>query len=91
MVICWWGPPDPFSTCVPFSTRPFAGEPISKGGNGSDSHRIGSGLHFLPYFKSNTDTDSDIVGYECKTDASDSDSNSDIDLIYELTFSHFLY
>ena len=49
-----------------------------KDGNGSDSNSI-----FLPHFKSNTDTNSDILGYECKTDA----SNSDIDLIYELTFS----
>ena len=37
------------------------------------------------------DTDPDILGYECKTDASDSNSNSDIDLIYELMFSCFLY
>ena len=31
--------------------------------------------------------DLDILGYEYKMDASNSDSNSDIDLIYELTFS----
>ena len=42
---------------------------------------------FFPHFKSNTDTNSNILGYECETDVSDSDSNSDIDLIYELTFS----
>ena len=51
-----------------------------KDGNGLDSHRIGFGCHVLSHFKSNTDTDSDILGYECKTDAADSDSNSDIDL-----------
>ena len=38
-----------------------------------------------------TDTYSDIFGYECKMDASDSDSNSNIDLTYELTFRYFLY
>ena len=37
------------------------------------------------------DTDSDILEYECKIDVSDSDSNSDIDLIYEVPFSYFLY
>ena len=37
------------------------------------------------------DMNSDIFGYEYKTDASDLDTNSDIDLIYELTFSYFLY
>ena len=42
---------------------------------------------FLPHFKSNTDTNSDILGYEYKTDVSD----SDINLIYELKFSYFLY
>ena len=57
--------------------------------NGSDSHGIEFGYHFLSHFKSNTDLD--ILGYECKTDASDSDSNSDIDLIYELTFNYFIY
>ena len=60
---------------------------MSKDGNGSDSHGIRFGCHILPHFKSNMDTDSDILGYEYKTDVSDSDSNSDIDLIYELTFS----
>ena len=47
--------------------------------------------NFLPHFKSNTDIDSNILRYEYKRDASNSDSNSDIDLIYELTFSYFLY
>ena len=35
------------------------------------------------------DTDSDILEYEYKTDVSDLNSNSDIDLIYDLTFSYF--
>ena len=48
----------------------------SKDGNRSDSHGIGFGYHFLLYFKSNMDTDSDIFGSEYKTDASDSDSTS---------------
>jgi hypothetical protein len=33
----------------------------------------------------------DILKYECKMDASDSDSNSDIYSIYRITFSYFLY
>jgi hypothetical protein len=41
-------------------------------------------------FNSNTDTNSDILEYECKTDGSDSDSNSDIYSIYRIIFSYFL-
>jgi hypothetical protein len=41
-------------------------------------------------------TNSDILEYECKTDASDLDSsdldsNSDIYSIYRITFNYFLY
>ena len=32
----------------------------------SDTHGIESGYHFLPHFNSDTDTDSDIVGYDAK-------------------------
>jgi len=46
----------------------------------SDSDSI-----FLLYFKSNTNTNSTIVGYKYKMNV------SDIDLIYELTFYYFLY
>jgi hypothetical protein len=35
--------------------------------------------------------DSDILEYECKMDASDSDLNSDIYSIYRITFNYFLY
>ena len=64
---------------------------VAKDENGSNSYRIEFGCHILPHFKSNTDTESDILGYEYKTDVSDSDSNLYIDLIYELTCSYFLY
>ena len=60
-------------------------------GNGSNSYEIIFREYFLPHFKSNTNTNLDIFGYECKTGVSNSDSNSDIDLIYKLTFSYFLY
>ena len=88
MISCW-----PAGRFMHVASRSRSSRQLSrsKDGNGSDSNGIEFGYHFLPHFKSNTDTDSDILGYEYKTDVSDSDSNSDINLIYELTFSYFLY
>jgi hypothetical protein len=63
----------------------------TKNGSGSDTHGIEFEEHLLPYFKSNTDMNLDILEYECKTDTSDSDSNSDIYSIYRITVSYFLY
>ena len=62
----------------------------SKDGNGSDFLESDSDSSFY-HILNHMDTDSDIFGYECKMDASDSDSNSNIHLIYELTFRYFLY
>jgi hypothetical protein len=54
---------------------------LYRDGFGSDTHGNGFECHYLPYFNSNTDTNTNIVGYEYKTDSSDSDLHSDIYLI----------
>jgi hypothetical protein len=48
----------------------------------SDTHGNGSECHYLPYFNSNTDTNS--IGYEYKTDSSNSDLHSDTYLIWNI-------
>lgn len=49
-----------------------------KDGNESDSHRIVSECHLLPYFNSDSNTDTYIIEYEYKMNVSDSDFHSDI-------------
>jgi outer membrane usher protein FimD/PapC len=60
----------------------LSGAPLKiRDGFGSDTHGNGFECHYLPYFNSNTDTNTNIVGYEYKTDSSNSDLHSDIYLI----------
>jgi hypothetical protein len=54
---------------------------ISRDGFGSDTHENGFEYHYLPYFNPNTDTNTNIIGYEYKTDSSNSDLHSDTYLI----------
>lgn len=63
----------------------------SKDGSELDTHGIGFGLHFLPYFILNMDTDLDVFEDECKTDTSDSNSDSNIYSRYKIMFIYFLY
>jgi hypothetical protein len=44
-------------------------------GFGSDTYGNGFECHYLPYFNPNTDTNT--IGYECKTDSSNSNLHSD--------------
>jgi hypothetical protein len=53
----------------------------SRDGFGSDTHGNGFECHYLPYFNSNTDTNTNTIGYEYKTDSSNSDLYSDTYLI----------
>ena len=52
-------------------------EPAAKDGFGSDTDEIGSECHLLPHFNPNTNANADLIGYEFKTDSSNSDSNPD--------------
>ena len=51
---------------------------IIKDGNGSDTYKIEFGCHFVLYFNSDTNTDTNIFEYGSKTDTLDLDSHSDI-------------
>jgi hypothetical protein len=42
---------------------------ISRGGNGSNTHGYEFECYNLPYFSPNSDTNSNIFGYEYKTDS----------------------
>ena len=46
--------------------------------NGSNSHEIGSRRQLLLYFNLNSNTDIDLVEYECKMNVSNSDFYSNI-------------
>ena len=50
---------------------------MGKDGFGSDTDEIGSECHLLPHFNPDTNANADLVGYEYKTDSSNSDSNPD--------------
>ena len=56
----------------------------SRDGFRSDTHGNGFECHYLPYFNSNTDTNTNIVGYEYKTESSNSDLHSDTYLIWNI-------
>jgi hypothetical protein len=46
-------------------------------GNRLDTHGIRFKYHFLPHFYSNTNTYSNVLEYEYKTDVSNSDTHSE--------------
>jgi hypothetical protein len=54
---------------------------IDRDGFGSDTHGNGFKCHYLPYFNPNTDTNTNIIIYEYKTDNLNSDLHSDTYLI----------
>jgi hypothetical protein len=56
----------------------------SRDGFGSDMHEYEFRCHYLPHFISNSDTNTDIIKYEYKTDISNSDSHSNIYSIYNI-------
>jgi hypothetical protein len=51
-------------------------------GFGSDTHGYEFGCHYLPHFISNSDTNTNIIEYEYKTDISNSGSHSNTYSIY---------
>jgi hypothetical protein len=51
-------------------------------GFGLDTHGYEFGCHYLPHFISNSDTNTNIVEYEYKTDISNLDSHSNTYSIY---------
>jgi hypothetical protein len=53
-------------------------------GFGSDTHGYEFGCHCLPHFISNSDTNTNIIEYEYKTDISNSDSHSNTYSIYSI-------
>ena len=48
---------------------------MAKDGFGSDTDEIRSKCHILPHFNSDTNANADLIGYEYKTDGSNTDSN----------------
>jgi hypothetical protein len=55
---------------------------LSRNGFRSDTHGNKSECHYLPYFNSNTITDT--IGYEYKMNSSNSDSHSDTYLVWNI-------
>ena len=53
-------------------------EALCKDGSGSTTHGIQFGYHFLPHFKSDSDTNTNMIGYEYRTDGLNSNLKSDI-------------
>jgi hypothetical protein len=53
-------------------------------GFGSDTHGYEFGCHYLPHFISNSDTNTNTIEYEYKTDISNSDSHSNTYSIYNI-------
>ena len=60
---------------------------MNKDGFGSDTNEIGSECHLLPHFNPDTNANADLVGYEYKTDSSNSDSNPDTFSIWNIELS----
>jgi hypothetical protein len=58
--------------------------PMSRDGFGSDTHGYKFRCHCLPYFISNSDTNTNIIEYEYKTDISNLDSHSYTYSIYNI-------
>jgi hypothetical protein len=56
----------------------------TRDGFGSDTHGYKFGCHYLPHFISNSDTNTNIIEYEYKTDISNSDSHSNTYSIYNI-------
>jgi hypothetical protein len=56
-------------------------EVYNRDGFGSDTHGNRFECHYLPYFNPNTDTNTNTIGYEYKTDSSNLDLHSDTYLI----------
>jgi hypothetical protein len=56
----------------------------TRDGFGSDTHGNGFECHYLPYFNSNMDTNTNTIEYEYKMDSSNSDLHSDIYLIWNI-------
>jgi hypothetical protein len=67
-----------------FSLRDSLALSTSRDGFGSDTHRSEFECHYLPYFISNSDTNTNIIEYEYKTDISNSDSHSNTYSIYSI-------
>jgi hypothetical protein len=57
---------------------------LCRDGFGSDTHGYEFGCHYLPHFISISDTNTNIIEYEYKTDISNSDSHSNTYLIYNI-------
>jgi hypothetical protein len=60
----------------------LAGQGVRRDGFGSDMHGYEFGCHYLPHFVSNSDTNTNIIEYKCKTNISNSDSHSNTYSIY---------
>jgi hypothetical protein len=60
-------------------------------GFGSDTHGYEFGCHYLPHFISNSDTNTNIIEYEYKTDISNSDSHSNTYSIYSIGHNEFQF
>jgi hypothetical protein len=56
--------------------------PAGRDGFGSDTHGYEFGCHYLPHFISNSDTNTNIIKYEYKTDISNSHSHLNTYSIY---------
>jgi hypothetical protein len=58
--------------------------PNNMDGLGLDTNGYEFGCHYLPHFISNSDTNTNIIEYEYKTDISNSDSHSNTHSIYNI-------
>ena len=50
---------------------------MNKDGFGSDTNEIGSGCHFFSHFNPDTNANTDLIGYEYKTNSLNPDSDPD--------------
>jgi hypothetical protein len=73
------GPRPIYLTCL----SPCSCEEL-RDGFGSDTHGYEFGFHYLPHFISNSNTNTNIIKYECKTDISNSDLHSNTYSIYSI-------
>jgi hypothetical protein len=60
---------------------------VTRDGFRSDTHGYKFGCHYLPHFISNSDTNTNIIEYEYKTDISNSDSHSNTYSIYIMSIN----
>jgi hypothetical protein len=61
---------------APRAAVPRARWVVDRDGFGSDTHGYEFGCHYLPHFILNSDTNTNIIEYEYKTDISNSHSNT---------------